>query len=62
MAFVVDMDSAKIAEVNWLNFEVCYNLNYLCSLLAKLGLSYQKSCFINTRFMQLRCLPDSKNQ
>ncbi len=34
-----------IAEVIWLKFEVRYNVNYLSSLLKKLGLSYQKARF-----------------
>ena len=38
-----------IAEVIWLKFEVRYNLNYLSSLLKKLGLSYQKARFISDR-------------
>jgi len=42
-------NSAMIAEVIWLKFEVLYNLNYLSSLLKKPGLSYQKACFISDR-------------
>jgi transposase len=42
-------NSAMIAEVIWLKFEVRYNLNYLSSLLKKLGLSYQKARFISDR-------------
>jgi transposase len=38
-----------IAEVIWLKFEVRYNLNYLSSLLKKLGFSYQKARFISDR-------------
>ncbi|UOA09275.1 winged helix-turn-helix domain-containing protein [Methylobacter sp. S3L5C] len=40
---------AMITEVIWLKFEVRYNMNYLSSLLKKLGLSYQKACFISDR-------------
>ena len=36
-----------IAEIIWLKFEVRYNLNYLSSLLKKLGFSYQKARFIS---------------
>lgn len=42
-------NSAMIAELILLNFSVCYNLNYLPSLLKKLGLSYQKARFISDR-------------
>jgi transposase len=42
-------NSAMIAEVIWLKFEVRYNLNYLSSLLKKLGFSYQKARFISDR-------------
>ena len=42
-------NSAMIAEVIWLKFEVRYNVNYLSSLLEKLGLSYQKARFISDR-------------
>jgi transposase len=42
-------NSAMIAEVIWLKFEVSYNLNYLSSLLKKLGFSYQKARFISDR-------------
>jgi transposase len=42
-------NSAMIAEVIWLKFEVRYNVNYLSSLLKKLGLSYQKARFISDR-------------
>ena len=42
-------NSAMIAEIIWLKFEVRYNLNYLSSLLKKLGLSYQKARFISDR-------------
>ena len=38
-----------IAEIIWLKFEVRYNLNYLSSLLKKLGFSYQKARFISDR-------------
>jgi len=38
-----------IAEVIWQKFEVRYNLNYLSSLLKKLGFSYQKARFISDR-------------
>jgi len=40
-------NSAMIAEVIWLKFEVRYNLNYLSSLLKKLG--FQKARFISNR-------------
>ena len=40
---------AMIAELILLKFSVCYNLNYLPSLLKKLGLSYQKARFISDR-------------
>jgi transposase len=33
-------NSAMIAEVIWLKFEVRYNVNYLSSLLKKLGLTH----------------------
>ena len=42
-------NSAMIAEVIWLKFEVSYNLNYLSILLKKLGFSYQKTRFISDR-------------
>jgi transposase len=42
-------NSAMIAEVIWLKFEVRYNLNYLSSLLNKQGFSYQKARFISAR-------------
>jgi transposase len=42
-------NSAMIAEVIWLKFEVRYNLNYLSSLLKNLGFSYQKARFISDR-------------
>jgi transposase len=42
-------NSAMIAEIIWLKFEVRYNLNYLSSLLKKLGFSYQKARFISDR-------------
>ncbi len=38
-----------IGELILLKFSVCYNLNYLPSLLKKLGLSYQKAHFISDR-------------
>ena len=41
---------AMIAELILLKFSVCYNLNYLPSLLKKLGLSYQKAHFISDRY------------
>jgi len=40
---------AMIAEIILLKFSICYNLNYLPSLLKKLGLSYQKAHFISDR-------------
>ena len=43
-------NSAMIAEVIWLKFGVRYNVNYVSSLLKKLGLSYQKARFISDRF------------
>ena len=42
-------NSAMVAELILLNFSVGYNLNYLPSLLKKLGLSYQKAHFISDR-------------
>jgi len=42
-------NSALIAELIWIKFGVRYNVNYLSSLLKKLGLSYQKACFITDR-------------
>ena len=42
-------NTAMIAELIWLKFEVRYNLNYLSSLLKKLGFSYQKACFVTDR-------------
>jgi transposase len=42
-------NSALIAELIWLKFGVRYNVNYLSSLLKKLGLSYQKARFITDR-------------
>lgn len=42
-------NSAMIGEVIWLKFGVTYNLNYLSSLLKKLGFSYQKARFVSDR-------------
>jgi transposase len=42
-------NSAMIAEIIWIKFEVRYNLNYLSCLLKKLGFSYQKARFISDR-------------
>jgi transposase len=42
-------NSAMIAKLILLKFSVCFNLNYLPSLLKKLGLSYQKARFISDR-------------
>ncbi len=42
-------NSAMIADIIWLKFGVRYNLNYLSSLLKKLGFSYQKARFISDR-------------
>jgi transposase len=42
-------NSVMIAELILLKFSVFYNLNYLPSLLKKLGLSYQKARFISDR-------------
>src|SRR5674476_530841 len=42
-------NSAMIAEVIWLKFEVRYNVNYLSGLLKKPGFSYQKARFISDR-------------
>lgn len=42
-------NSAMIAEVIWLRFGVRFNLNYLSSLLKKMGFSYQKARFISDR-------------
>jgi transposase len=41
--------SAMLVELIWRRFGVCYNPRYLSSLLAKLGLSYQKARFISDR-------------
>ena len=40
-------NSTMIAEVIWLKFGVSYNLNYLSSLLKKMGFSYQKARFVS---------------
>jgi transposase len=48
-------NSAMIAEVIWLKFEVRYNLNYLASLLKKPGFSYQKARFISDRQEEEAC-------
>lgn len=42
-------NSAMIAELIWRRWEVSYNPRYLSTLLHKLGLSYQKACFISDR-------------
>ncbi|WP_221896747.1 IS630 family transposase [Bathymodiolus japonicus methanotrophic gill symbiont] len=42
-------NTAMIAELIWLKFEVRYNLNYLSSLMKKLGFSYQKARFVTDR-------------
>ena len=42
-------NTAMIAELIWLKFEVRYNQNYLSSLLKNLGFSYQKACFVTDR-------------
>lgn len=42
-------NSAMIGEIIWLKFGVTYNLNYLSSLLKKLGFSYQKARFVSDR-------------
>jgi len=42
-------NSAMIGEIVWLKFGVTYNLNYLSSLLKKLGFSYQKARFVSDR-------------
>ena len=39
--------SAMIAEVIFREFNVIYNSRYLCSLLKKIGLSYQKAAFVS---------------
>ena len=39
--------SAMIAEVILREFNVTYNPRYLCSLLKKIGLSYQKAAFVS---------------
>ena len=41
--------SAMLVELIWRRWGVCYNPRYLSSLLAKLGLSYQKARFISDR-------------
>lgn len=38
-------NSPMIAEVIWLEFKVRYNPRYLCRLLKKMGLSFQKAAF-----------------
>ncbi len=38
-------NSPMIAEVIWLEFKVRYNPRYLCRLLKKIGLSFQKAAF-----------------
>lgn len=40
-------NSAMISEVIWLRFGGRFNLNYLSSLLKKMGFSYQKARFIS---------------
>ncbi|MCP4406036.1 MAG: winged helix-turn-helix domain-containing protein [bacterium] len=42
-------NTAMIAELIVLKFGVSYNPRYLSSLLKKLGLTYQKACFISDR-------------
>ncbi len=42
-------NSALIAELIWRRWGVSYNPRYLSTLLNKLGLSYQKACFISDR-------------
>ena len=42
-------NSAMIASLILLKFSICFNLNYLPSLLKKMGLSYQKARFISDR-------------
>jgi len=42
-------NSAMIAELIFVKFSVRFNLNYLPSLLKKMGLSYQKARFISDR-------------
>lgn len=42
-------NTALVAELIWRRFGVRYNPRYLSSLLEKLGLSYQKACFISDR-------------
>jgi transposase len=42
-------NSALINELLWRRFGVSYHARYLCSLLNKLGLSYQKAGFITDR-------------
>lgn len=41
--------SAMLVELIWRRWGVCYNPRYLSSLLAKLGLSYQKARFVSDR-------------
>jgi len=38
-------NSPMIVEVIWREFQVCYNPRYLCRLLKKIGLSFQKAAF-----------------
>ena len=42
--------SAMIAEVILYEFNVTYNPRYLCSLLKKMGLTYQKAAFVSDHF------------
>ncbi|MDQ3960650.1 MAG: IS630 family transposase [Pseudomonadota bacterium] len=41
--------TAMLVELIWRRWGVCYNPRYLSSLLAKLGLSYQKARFVSDR-------------
>jgi hypothetical protein len=41
--------TGMLVELIWRCWGVCYNPRYLSSLLAKLGLSYQKARFVSDR-------------
>ena len=43
-------NSAMIVEVIQREFQVTYNPRYVCELLKKMGLSYQKAAFVSDRF------------
>jgi len=45
-------NTAMIAELIFAKFEVSYNPRYLSTLLRKIGLSYQKACFVSDKQTQ----------